>query len=690
MAKSPFDTSDEAIPLIDPATSYSANSHQHPNLSPKADTSSPLLVDQSSSGYFRDSDEINASARGEFLMADIESGRTGRGTSRFSKAGCCQFSRSARKHLSRGVRMSSRACSLLKWHLIALFTITTLVLSGLALSHAYKVNAPEAYARQALSLNFTSVSVSEISMEGVMVHVVGDVEFDSSRVEDKITRILGRIATTIMQKAEVADTSLYISRVLENSAPDSPSLQLFGRASVPSTIVDLRDHHPTHLDFISSVEDIAAVSEIANLVEEYLNGGLAGVKFRGDADLEIRSGILPLGTHHVAPVVQLSSGDRPALDFAITVFRLTDDPNGGINALVAGTAHNPYPLQITVPAIQWLVEFPACNPLELSTLAAAKTEALLVNPYEGIDVRVSAVVRAIPTSFMEICPSTGMSAINTYLAQYIAGESVTLYVRGRPAQYIPNFPPWIADMLSNIAIPVPVPARESDGTGQLLKSYGLTRVKMNRGADGVPRLSALVNAIVALPSELEFEIEINNLRGISDMIYEGHKFGVLEIAEWAAATSFYTPEGYIQVVAEITDVPIDITDQLIFRQIMQQMFFGDVNIDIVGTIDVMLDTPVGYFVVNQIPASGTVALRSFSSFLDDFAVKNTIQVDDEFLASGIVDKQETKSYETIIELPICMEDRSSHFVCDNFPVLVIEEPVESGYMNLDSDDSVDE
>ncbi|KAK7205301.1 hypothetical protein BZA70DRAFT_152213 [Myxozyma melibiosi] len=223
-----------------------------------------------------------------------------------------------------------------------------------------------------------------------------------------------------------------------------------------------------------------------------------------------------------------------------------------------------------------------------------------------------------------------MSAMDSYLRKYLSGEQIKIYVRGKPAQKIVDLPAWVSDLLSVVSIPVPVPGRKTgggeNGTDSILKSFGLSRVKISvpqrgmpgSGNDALPRISALVNAVIDLPKELDFSIAITQLRGISDMAYEGDKFGVLEIEDWTPATSFYTSEGYIQVVAEITDVPIDITDQTVFKVILQKMFFqGEVNVEVDGTIDVGLDTPVGGFTISKIPAKGSVGLRRYGAIVSE-------------------------------------------------------------------------
>ncbi|KAK9454255.1 hypothetical protein V1511DRAFT_420903 [Dipodascopsis uninucleata] len=194
-----------------------------------------------------------------------------------------------------------RIVKALKWPAITALVLGFITLITVLAVQIVEVNAPATYVRQALNLNITSISVEDLSREGVKSRVQGEISFDSSKVDDSLTRNLGRFATSIMRKAEVKETYLYIARVESES-----NRKVIGRASIPNIVVDIRDKHVTPIDFVSNVEDIASVQEIAKLVEQYLQGHLQGALFRGDADITIRSGILPLGTHHVSHEVKLT------------------------------------------------------------------------------------------------------------------------------------------------------------------------------------------------------------------------------------------------------------------------------------------------------------------------------------------------------------------------------------------------
>ncbi|KAK9248658.1 hypothetical protein V1506DRAFT_452476 [Lipomyces tetrasporus] len=207
-----------------------------------------------------------------------------------------------------------RVLSCLKWPAIIGTLVALCLFISLFAAHLVEVKAPELYAKQALNLNISSVSVENLSSEGLKAHVLGEVSFDSSRVKDRPTRVFGRIATTVMRKAEVKDTYLFISHV-----DDNDNVDVFGRASVPNIVVDIRDNHVTPIDFVSTVEDIASAKEIAKLVQEYLQGKLQDAVFRGDADLPLRSGILPLGTHHVSHDVKLQ-GEQLLLPYLLAEY----------------------------------------------------------------------------------------------------------------------------------------------------------------------------------------------------------------------------------------------------------------------------------------------------------------------------------------------------------------------------------
>ncbi|KAK9449130.1 uncharacterized protein V1518DRAFT_417239 [Limtongia smithiae] len=538
-----------------------------------------------------------------------------------------------------------RALHFLKWPVIISSIVTICVLTTLVSLHAVKVKSPVLYARQSMNLNISSISIMDASASGLHAHVVGEISFDSSKVEDRTTRIIGRIATTIMRKAEVDETALFISRVEDNGKSS-----VFGRASVPRIVVDIRDKRVTPIDFISTIRDRASVTDIAKLVEEYFRGELAGALFRGDADLPLRSGILPLGTHHVAHDVRLSGASLGKIPFELSEFKFSQNPEvSGIHVLVVASTRNPYPINIDLPGLDWLIEAPACVEREHVQLATAHSDPMVVLPHEKIDIRVNSQVGSLPAKLMEPCANSdsGASAMDRYFRQYLSGESIRIFVRGKTSDSVPtNLPSWFLDLLQAVSIPIAVPGRNLEnggGTDSMVKRYGLSRVKITLpprsslpgggGETAYPHISAIVNAVIELPKELDFTIGVDKLRGISDMYYLGDKFGVLAIQEWTTAQSWYTSEGYIEVVAEITDLPIEITDQDVFKKIVQKMFFaGEVNVDMDGTIDVGVDTPVGGFSIRNIPAQGTVALRGLASVteeIDSLKVISTMKLFEE-------------------------------------------------------------
>ncbi|KAK9473123.1 uncharacterized protein V1510DRAFT_106005 [Dipodascopsis tothii] len=313
-----------------------------------------------------------------------------------------------------------------------------------------------------------------------------------------------------------------------------------------------------------------------------------------------------------------SAGDL--IPYSIAEMSLTEasDPKG-IMARVVATVQNSYPIKLALPALTWVIEAAACTPAERFRLATAQSAPVTIEPKGDVDLQVTSVVSDVPAPFTRPCPGseTGSSAIDRYLAAYLSGETVTLYVHGHPSQLIPDFPEWVTDLLASVSVPVPVAGRNtSEGRmGDMVKSFGFTRVKMTvpargEGPGALPRLSALVNADIELPAELDFKVSVDRLKGDSDLSYAGKKFGRLELHDWIPAISYYTPEGYIHVVAELDNVPMEIDDQAVFKRLVQKLVFsGAAEIDLVGLIDVGIDTPVGEFIVHRLPVEGEVPLR---------------------------------------------------------------------------------
>jgi hypothetical protein len=170
---------------------------------------------------------------------------------------------------------------------IALSVLSTLIIAILGLGFAAPAIVEE-YAREALVVEPTSISIHSFTATGVRARIQGDFVLDGSRVQKKPVRDLGRAGTWIAKEVESGES------VVDVYLPEYGNL-LLGTVDVPPIKVGIRDGHFTHLDFLASVEpdNVDAIRRVTN---DWLNGRLGSLSIKGVASVPLKSGIFKLGT----------------------------------------------------------------------------------------------------------------------------------------------------------------------------------------------------------------------------------------------------------------------------------------------------------------------------------------------------------------------------------------------------------
>lgn len=171
--------------------------------------------------------------------------------------------------------------------IIALTVLTCVLLAILGLGFAAPEVA-EQYAKEAKVFEPTDLSIDSFTSSGVRARIQGNFRLDASRVHKKSVRDLGRAGTWIARAAESKPTTVDVF------LPEYGDV-LLGSADVPGIVLDIRNGHTTHLDFVSELTagDLDGIRRIAN---DWLDGRLGQLRVRGNADVSIKSGIFELGT----------------------------------------------------------------------------------------------------------------------------------------------------------------------------------------------------------------------------------------------------------------------------------------------------------------------------------------------------------------------------------------------------------
>ena len=207
--------------------------------------------------------------------------------------------------------------------------------------------------------------------------------------------------------------------------------------------------------------------------------------------------------------------------------------------------------------------------------------------------------------------------MDAFLDTYLHGNSSTVYVSGRGSKSISGAPSWLLDFLKSVIIPVPFPGHELD---DMVESFGLSSVSIKLPdpdaelgtPEAAPKLSAIIDAIVAVPKEMDFSVDVQAARANADISYLGEKFGEMHVGEWMPAHSRQLGGGKMEVKAEVKKVPLNITDYDVFQKLVPKLVFGrgrGLVLGIDGVADVRVGSKLGTFVVRGIPAKGDVMIK---------------------------------------------------------------------------------
>ncbi|KAK6351715.1 hypothetical protein TWF718_004862 [Orbilia javanica] len=485
--------------------------------------------------------------------------------------------------------------------------------------------AVQEYAKKATDVKLDSLSVDSFTKDGVRVRIQGQVVLDAERVKSALLRNLGVLVGSVARKIKVGSSRalLYL--------PDYPE-GVLGVASYPELVVNLRNGQATDIDILCDLTP-ASLGGVKPAIDDYLSGKIHSLRIQIESDMPLASGILPLGTHKVIQELIIKEvPSLPALKLSrLNLAEIHLPQQTALGANVTVNIENRYPISFTVPPLGFSLLLPSCDQ-ELIEVAVAKTSVVGIEPFKPVAVDVAGIIRSIPFALVEVCPGTGTSPLDDLLGQYVHGQTATAYVRGLLSdEQDPGVPAWLEELLSSITVPVPVPA--GNALKDILKSFSLNDVKFQLpdldadpdSPEASPLLSATVQAIVALPQEMNAPLDVSRITANADIFYQGRKLGEFHVPDWAPATTVQRETHDLEINARVENVPLKITDRDVFSEVVQKIIFGGgsgVKLQADGTADAKVGiASLGEFVVRGIPAKGDIVIKGEKHTLDDINPK---------------------------------------------------------------------
>ncbi|KEY70394.1 hypothetical protein S7711_06562 [Stachybotrys chartarum IBT 7711] len=519
----------------------------------------------------------------------------------------------------RGGKTSRKPARKLPWASIIAITILGLLVIFIILVGFLVPPAVKQYAETAAVLEPTNLSLESINPDGVRVRIQANFRLDASRVSDDSTRRIGKFATTFVRKLETGETTVQVSLPHYDNS-------LIGSAVVPPLTISLVNGHTTAMDFITTLAPGDA-DKIRSIANDWLEGNLEQVTLSGAASLDIKSGILPLGKHNIVESFVLEAGDIPAMpDYKIKRLDLHDLPpdetgKKAVGADVSIVVHNDYPVSLEIPALDFEVLVPNCNPSEpYIRVGDAATSIIEVLPKDDVIAQGRGTIREISQALVRICPRTKLSPLDTFMKRYLNGENAEIFVRGKKSVN-PEVPEWIGSILEGITAPLEFPGRPF---GNLIRNFSVTDVHFTlpspfaepNDPDGQPRVSGTIQVLAALPDDFNIDVGVHKLRADADLYYKDQKMGELNLHEWQKANSVKIPgigsdDTLLNITSSVVDVPLNITDGDVFGDVLQKVLFGDddINLDVKALVHIEVSTVLGSLFLKDVPAQGTFPVK---------------------------------------------------------------------------------
>jgi hypothetical protein len=281
---------------------------------------------------------------------------------------------------------------------------------------------------------------------------------------------------------------------------------------------------------------------------------------------------------------------------------------------------NSYPIKLTIPPMSFDILVPNCVfDQDYIRLADATTDVIDIEPYSDVDVDVGGIVRELPKTLIKTCPHSDSSPLDLLLGDYIHGNDTTIFIRGSTTPS-PETPDWISALAASVTVPVPFPGKTFD---KLIRNFSLTDTKFSLpnplaepGTDeSNPQISGTIVVIAGLPKEMNFAINVTQVRANATVSYKGDELGVLNLRKWQSAESERIEakdgeEAGLKIKSRIEDAPLNITDDDVFTDVLQSLLFGQaVKLKIVALVDVEVSTVLGTFVIKDLPAEGVVPVK---------------------------------------------------------------------------------
>lgn len=502
-----------------------------------------------------------------------------------------------------------------RWPSILALVLLCLLVIFIMLGFLAKESIEE-YSMQAADFKPTKLSMDGLTDHGAKVHIQGDFTMNASKVKKQSVRNLGRFGTWIAHEAETGpfDADVYL--------PEYGNV-LIGTARIPGVKVNIRNGHTTRVSFVATVQP-GSPDGIRNVANDWIDGRLGQIRLKAKAQVPLKSGLINIGKQLVEQSIVFQGGDIPTLPhYNITKLNLGEAKHGqkGLGADASIVVQNDFPVQLTLPPVAVDVGIEGCSSSDKHIMVGtAQTGKLDIKPNSNVKVDVTGNVDKLSDPLTQVCPNSAKSPLDAFLGDYMKGQDATIYINCCKFPD-PATPDWARELLKDITVPVPFAGKSM---GNMIKNFSLADMHFSLPnpfaepgtPEARPKISGIVNVDIGLPHEMNFPVDVTQVKADADIYYHKKKLGKMNLEKWQKANSTRI-EGHgsdgpsLLVQSVIKNAPIEILDDNLFSEVVQALLFGgkSVLMDLKAAVSIGVDTPMGKLAVRGIPAQGVVPVK---------------------------------------------------------------------------------
>lgn len=179
-----------------------------------------------------------------------------------------------------------------RWPSIIAMVLLALVSITIILVAFFVPAAVEEYAKEAAVLEPTNLSLESITTNGVRARIQANFRLDGRRVKNDHVRRVGKASTWVVRQLGTEETNVKVY------LPEYDNV-LVGTAGIPAMVINLREGQTTAIDFVADLTPGNA-DGIRMIANEWLEGRLDVLRIKGETEIRLKSGIIPLGTHTIS------------------------------------------------------------------------------------------------------------------------------------------------------------------------------------------------------------------------------------------------------------------------------------------------------------------------------------------------------------------------------------------------------